>query len=282
MSADKAANASWLNTGFEGVKEEEQRQASSRGPRRFFLKKNERKQVVFVDGGPGTGAPACIHEYNPKLNGSWTNWFTSPKTDPNYSGLEAAQDIINKVLGNKYRDYYVGYFTIVDCSEWKDKQGNKNRFELKLLPAKIKSLKLIQSRMEDFGGLAGKSINIRRTDDKHSPSIGDVFDYDKDVDMAKLWDHVMYQGKLLKDRFAEALEDDEKRAQLTRTFNFKRGKDGALLPGVPTFNYMEILRPKTPAQLRELLAGVTVDAPDGDSSDPAGAGDGAADEEVPF
>lgn len=271
----------WLDTGFGGIKEEENRLASARGPRRFFLKKGERKQLVFVDGGSGTGAPACIHEFNPKLNGSWTNWFTSPKSDPNYPDLDTAMTIINKHLGGKYRDYYVGYFTVVDCSEWKDRTGNKHRFEMKLLPAKIKSLKLLQSRMEDFGGLAGKAINVRRTDDVKSPSIGDVFDFDRDVEMEKLWDHVMYQGKLLKEHFAEAVENDDKRAWLTRTFRFKRGEGGMLIPAVPQFNYMELLKPKTPAELREFLSGSTVETPDG-SNDKAGAGDGAADEDVPF
>jgi len=273
---------SWLNTGFGGIAEEETRIASSRGPRRFYLKKGERKQIIFVD-----QHPACVHEYNPKLNGTWTNWFTAPKSDPNYADMETAMATINQHLGGKYKDYYVGYFTIIDCSEWKDRSGNKHRFELKFLPAKIKSLKLLQSRLEDFGGLAGKAINVRRTDDKNSPAIGDVFDFAKDVDMDKLWEHAMYQGKLLKERFGEALEDDDKRAHLTRTFNFKRGDNGVLVPGVPSFNYMGLLKPKTPAELRAFLAGAQVDSPDNDDTPAgsfgnAGAGDGAADENIPF
>ncbi len=156
---------------------------------------------------------------------------------------------------------------------------------MKLLPAKIKSLKLLQSRKEDFGGLAGKAINVRRTDDKNSPSIGDVFDLEKEVDMEKLWDHVMYQGKLLKERFGKALEDDDARAHLTRTFNFRRGEGGALVPGVPTFNYMQLLKPKSPAEIRAFLAGANVEDPNNDNKSSfgsSGAGDGAADENIPF
>ena len=247
------------------------------------MKKNDRKQLIFVDENP-----ACVHEYNPKLNGSWTNWFTSPKSDPNYSDMESAMTTINKHLGGKYRDYYVGYFTVVDCTEWKSKDGKKNRYELKFFPAKMGSLKLLQSRIEDFGGIAGKAINVRRTDEEKSPAVGNVFDMEKEIDMDKLWDHVMYQGKLIKDLFAEALEDDAKRATLTSTFNFKRGDGGILIPGVPTFNYMNLLKPKTPAELRTFLAGSLVESPDfgpgsgSGTSDRSGAGDGAADENIPF
>jgi len=276
------SDGGWLNTGFAGMQEEEARQASSRGPRRYFMKKNDRKQLIWVDENP-----ACVHEFNPKLNGSWTNWFTSPKSDPNYPDMESAMGTINKYLGGKYKDYYVGYFTVVDCTEWKGKDNKKNRYELKLFPAKMGSLKLIQSRIEDFGGIAGKAINVRRTDEEKSPACGNVFDFEKEIDMTKLWDHVMYQGKLIKDLFAEALENDTKRATLTRTFNFKRGENGVLIPGVPTFNYMSLLKPKTPAELRAFLAGATVDSPDFPSDnnstpDKSGAGDGAADESIPF
>jgi hypothetical protein len=277
---DPNSEGGWLDTGFGGIEKEEARQASSRGPRRFFMKKNDRKQLIFVD-----QRPACIHEYNPKLNGSWTNWFTAPKSDPNYPDMESAMTTINKHLGGKYRDYYVGYFTVVDCTEWKSKDGTKNRYELKFFPAKMGSLKLIQSRIEDFGGIAGKAINVRRTDEQKSPAVGNVFDMEKEIDMDKLWDHVMYQGKLLKEHFAEALENDAKRVSLTNTFNFKRGDNGVLLPGVPTFNYMNLLKPKTPAELRTFLAGAQVDDPDNNSSSTtssSGVGDGAADESIPF
>lgn len=268
---------SWLEKGFEGVKKEAQRIASSRGPSRFWLKKDTTKLTVFVD-----DEPACIHEYNPKINGNWNNHFTSPKSDPDYPDLDAAMAVINKNLQGKYNPYYVGYLTVVDCSSYETKKGKKIQYELKLFCPKFNSLKLLQNRKEAFEGLAGKAIKITRTDNEKSANIGDVFDFDREVDMAKLWDVVMYQGKLLKEHFAEALEDEEKRAWLTRTFNFKKGEGGALLPEVPTFNYMELLKPMTPAQLRDFFGGAFVEESSFGGGSKSSSGGASVDEDVPF
>ena len=262
---------SWYQQGYEGVKREEDRLASQRGPQRFWMPAGEKKLVVWVD-----DDPFCIYEYNPKMNGSWKNWFTDP------SEVYPDDTTVQEILQGKFNRYYVGYTTIVDCSKWKDRRGNEYQYELKLFPTKIKSLKLFQSKSEDWGGAKGKVVKVRRTSSEDA-SCGNDFEKDREADLEKLWKLITYQGKKIHEWFARALEDEDARASLLKVFNFRKGDGGVLVPEIPTFNYFEVLKPKTPKELRAFLAGAKIDDPDGDSSSSSGSGtDGEADENVPF
>lgn len=269
---------SWLKKGYETVQKEEARLAQSRGPDRFWLPKTKTKKVVFVD-----DEPACIHEINPVgMDGKYNNWFTSPKSDPSYPDMEEAMRLIGRTVPNS-NPYYVGYYTVIDCDPYQDKKGVTHQYELKLFPAKIGTLKTLRSRSAKFGGLAGKLIDIERTDGDKSPSCGDVFDLDREVDLDQLWEVVTYQRKKLKDQFAEALEDEAKRSILTNVFNFPKTKDGGLVAKVPTFNYEALLAPKSFSELKLFLSetfpgGGSV----GTSSNAPRSGSVGADEDVPF
>lgn len=266
---------SWLKKGYEKVQKEEARLAKSRGPDRFWLPKNTSKKVVFVD-----DEPAQIYEINPKgMDGKYNNWFTSPKSNPEYPDMEEAMRLIGRYVPNS-SPYYVGYYTVIDCDPYTDKKGNTHQYEMKLFPAKIGTLKTLRSRSAKFGGLAGKLIDIERTDEDKSPSCGNVFDLDREVDLDQLWEVVTYQRKKLKDQFTEALEDEGKRSILTNVFNFPKTKDGGLVAKIPLFNYEALLAPKSLSELRMFLS----------ESFPAGGAPGVsspgpstgADEDVPF
>jgi hypothetical protein len=130
--------------------------------------------------------------------------------------------------------------------------------------------------------MAGKVVKIRRTSSEDA-SCGNDFEKDREADMEKLWKLVTYQGKKLHEWFARALEDEEARASLLKIFKFRKGDGGILVPEIPTFNYFEVLKPKSPKELRAMLAGAKIDDPDGggESSSDSGEG-GEADESVPF
>lgn len=264
---------SWFNKGYGDLKTEEQAIAAKYGPQHFWMPADEAKILVFLD-----NEPSCIHEHNPKMNGSWKNWLTCIRD------VYPDDPACCETLAADYQRYYVGYFTVIDCTKWKDKKGNIYQFELKLYGAKLKTLKLLQTKTkEDWGELiTGKVIKVRRTSSKDA-SVGNDFTVDREADMEKLWSLATYKGKKISELFEKATQDEEDRAALLRTFAFEKGEGGLLLPKVPTFNYWEVLKPKSPQDMRTFLKSGKVEDPDADSSGPAATGgDGAADENIPF
>lgn len=189
------AQKSWYDTGFGGMKHEEDRLAALSGPQRFWIPSGGNKLFVFLD-----DEPCCIYEHNPKINGSWKNWITC---------LNGVSDDIPccEILGDKTK-YYVGYFTVIDCSDYTDKKGNKYQYELKLLPAKIKTLKKFRRKKEERGSLVNTLFKATREDDK-SPSCGDEFEFQREADLAKLLPLVIYKGKKLVELIAKANETPE-------------------------------------------------------------------------
>ena len=262
---------SWFQKGYGGLKEEEERIATKYGPQHFWMPVNESKVLVFLD-----NEPACIHEHNPKMNGSWKNWVTCIRD------VYPDDPACCETLGADYQRYYVGYFTVIDCTKWQDKKGNTYQFETKLYGAKLKTLKLLQTKtQEDWGGsMAGKVIKVRRTSDKDA-SVGNDFTLDREADMEKLWGLATYKGKKLCEQFEEASQDEDKRHLLSKIFSFQKGEGGVWLPKLPTFNYWEVLKPKSPSEMRTLLKSGRVEDP-ANTESTSGGGDGAADENVPF
>jgi hypothetical protein len=277
MSETDTPAPSWFNKGYGGVKTEEERVASLYGPSRFWMPPESKSVLVFVD-----NQPACIREHNPKMNGSWKNWVTCIRE------MYPEDPACCEKLGGDYQSYYVGYYTVIDCNKWTDKKGNSYQFEMKLYPAKIKSLKLLEQKsLEDWGGsLAGKVIKVRRTDGK-SASVGNDFTLDREADLEKLWGLANYKGKKIADLFEKATQDEDERAKLLRTFEFQKGENGELLPQLPVFNYMNLLNPKRPAEMRAHLNAGRISDPDSDndsgtSGTNSSGSAGEADENIPF
>lgn len=267
------SEGSWYTQGFGGLKTEEDRMAQQYGPPRFWIKAGTKTQIVFID-----DEPACIHEHSPKINGSWKNWFTCLK-DSNPEDAACCE-----ILGFDTR-HYVGYFTIIDCTEWKDQKGNVHNFEIKLLPAKLKSLKLLQSKKEDRDNrLAGRVYRVSRTDG-NAPGIGNDYEYDREADFEKMFKVANYKGKKLAELFKAEKEDEL--ARLKKTFKLQM-EGGSILPRVPVFNYWEVLKPKSPKDLRDVLRGAKIEKDDdssgggGSKSGEGGGGGGKADDDIPF
>lgn len=259
------AETSWYDTGYNGMKKEEDRMTQLGTPRRFWIKPNTSAEFVFVD-----AEPFAIYEHNPKMNGSFKNWVTCVK------GVFEDAPCCDEI-GEKTR-YYVGFYTIIDCSKWVDNKGNTYQYEMKLLPAKLKSLKKFKRKGEDRaqqGGLAGCLYKATREDQK-SPSIGDEFEFQKEADMGKLFALANFGGKKLTDLFAKASDDPANLARLQKAFALKLDAQGRPLPQIPMFNYLEVLKPRSPKDLRDMLKG-NVEKDDNSSSSSAG-----ADESVPF
>ncbi len=269
---------SWYSQGFEGIKKEEDRLATMWGVPRLWLKPGASADIVWLD-----DEPACIHEHNPNMNGSWRNWITCIKD------FNPDNPVCCQVLGHDTR-YYVGYFTVVDLTEWKDTKGNIHKNEIKLLGAKLKTLKLLQAKKEGKEGrLAGRLYRVMRTD-KQSPSCGNDFEYTRDVDMSKLFGVAEYKGKRISDLFRPDKPEDLDR--LKKTFKVKVSGDKIEQKLVP-FDYYSVLQPKAPKDMEAMLRGAKIEKSSfdnedgeksggGDKGGAAAAGSNKPDDDIPF
>lgn len=267
---------SWYDTGYTGIKREQDRIDNTNTPNRIWIPAGGKRELVFVD-----DEPVGIHEHNPKMNGEWKNWYTCGKEVYDEA---ACCELLNP---SGYKPYYVGFYTVIDCSEWVDKKGNKYQYELKLFPAKLKTLKRLEMRRKDRGPFAGKLFSIARIDSK-SAATGDEFEMIRDADMAKLFTLANYKGKKLSDLFSKGV-DEENISRLKNTWKLEV-VDGKVVPKIVPFNYSKILYPLSPKDIRAALNGQQIDKrEDGDfggggatGGTAGGTGSGSADESVPF
>lgn len=220
---------SWYNTGFDGLNKADQEAVASYQPSRFWLRLGDTKDVIFVD-----DSGFEIKEHNPRYNGTFKNWRTCGRG-------YYPEAICCQAFG---KPYYVAYFTIVDCTEWKDRNDNLHKFELSLLPARYASAQKFKRKKEDKGALAGMQYKVSRDNDK--VAIGDDWEFNKDVNMEKMFDVVCFRGSKLKDVFAKAEKDPEEMKKLKKWFNLDGLIDskGKIQRVIPPFNYMEILKPR--------------------------------------
>jgi hypothetical protein len=242
---------SWYQKGFsttEYDKERAEQRSRFWPPNRFFLKAGEAKRIVFLD-----DEPFCFDEHNPTIDGDWRNWLTC---------LQSTYDdvVCCEKLGAKSR-YRTGYYTVVDCSEWTNKNtGVVHQFEVKLFQAKVKTLKNLQVIKEKRGGLAGKMFESRRVDSK-SPNVGEMFDFEREVDLEKMFEVANQWGKPLQDLYETASSDDDGAedlmTELQNRFQLVTTEKGKIVQKIFPFNYFKLFAPKSPDAVRELLQGYT-------------------------
>lgn len=244
--------SAWYSQGHEGMKREEERLATLYGPQRIWIKPGESKNLVFVD-----NESFNIKEHNFCVNGDWKNWLTC------LAGSEDDVACCGKLGSNSA--YFVGYHTAIDTTEYVDKKGVKHAYELKFLPAKMKTLKKFKRKAEDKG-LAGQLYKATREDAK-SPSCGDEFEHVRPVDMDKAFELTSYKGKKLSELYDKAAVSAEEMEKLKKIFQLKFDDKGKLLRKIVPFNYFELLAPKSPGEVKALLAGVTPKNEKGEGED---------------
>lgn len=255
---------SWYETGFDGAKKEQDRLNQMRGPWRHWMPPDSERDLVFVD-----DDLFCVHEHNPKMNGTWQNWMTC------LMGIVDSPPCC-QILGTNTR-YYVGYLTVIDCSKYTDKKGNDHQYEVKLFPAKLNTINMLKRKKEQRGSLALTLWKVARTS-KRAANCGDDFDFVKAVDNPqRLFELAMFKGKPLSEFYAKANENPENMARLKRMFQIALDTNGKPIPRIVPFNYVEVLKPMETNSMRDLLSGSKLDS-GSDSED----GEGAADDDVPF
>lgn len=182
-----------------------------------------------------------------------------------------------EILGLKTR-YWVGYYTVIDCSSWEDSNKHTHQYEICLLGARLTLAKKFKRRKEDKTSLVGCMYKASRDGEK-STGVGDDFDFVRDVDLDKLFSIAQFKGKKLKDLFAKARSNDEEMKTLRNRFAVNFDTDGKLEDGLVPFNYTEVLKPKSPQDIRELLGGYRGQSSGGGSE---ATGQTAGQDPVPF
>lgn len=264
---------SWYSTGFskggsgsDGGKSD----FLTWGPDRVWIPAGQSRDLVFVD-----DAPFTFDEHNARINGSWRNPITclAPVT-------EEGEPPCCTILGKDSR-YRVSMLTICDTSKWTDKKGNVRQYELKILPAKFKTSQKLERKMNDLSkegkSIVGRLYKVVRETDK-SPAVGDDYEFMREADMNKLFELATYKGKKLIDLIAQAEDDAAFFTRLSRVFAITKGMDGRIPRKIVPFRYDALFQPKTPKEIKDLLAGYSA----ADSSYGGGSSGGSADEEIPF
>jgi len=144
-------------------------QASKDKAFRFYLPTGADTSVTFIDGDlndEGILDIPMFHEHQVHMNGHWRNWFVCVQDEESCPLCEGGDE-----------PALVGALTIIDHSEWKDKQGNEHKDERKLFIAKFSTIQKLQNMATKRKGLAGCTFDVFRSSDSKSPNVGDQFDF---------------------------------------------------------------------------------------------------------
>lgn len=180
-------------------KEKEYEEKQKSFVNRFWLPGEGSAKIVFLDDNP-----PIIEEHQLQINGDWRNWFTCLRI------VGEACPICDSLNNTPYT---VGFYTIIDTSEWTDKSGNTHKNELKLFAAKFKTLQILKR-------LSGKRESL----------VGCVFDvFRSSSDAANTGDVFEFEGRLTKEQI------------------LKLNKDAKV------FDYATIIKPKSAAEIAAIL-----------------------------
>lgn len=161
--SDEEDDDKWYAVGDE---EDEKFKPREYGTFRFFIGKDAKANVTFINEKPFT-----IKEHELKLNGKYHNYFTclSP------AGKRCP------ICENGYTPKTVKAFYVIDHTEFKNKKGETVRDQIRLFVLKPKAYKQFKSTIDEhFDGQAeysylGLNMVIKRSNDDQSPSSGDIF-----------------------------------------------------------------------------------------------------------
>lgn len=147
---------------------EARRAAAQNSVRRYWIPEGKEGQITFLDGGlddSGLLDTTAFWEHNLKLGGHWRNWFPCTQVEEPCPICEGGEN-----------PYLVSLFTVIDHSEYTDKNGKTHKNERRLFAAKRETFRRLQKIAAKRGGLTGITFDVSRTGDK-SASVGDTFDF---------------------------------------------------------------------------------------------------------
>jgi len=167
----------WVKRGSDAKKAVEKAEAQAELNRksnvfRFGMKPGEDTQITFVDGGldeDGVLDMPVIEEHFTDFTGQWKNFVCVSEDEP--CPVCETQGIKGQ------KSYLVGLLTVIDHTEWKDREGKIHKDERKLFAMKSGTHKLLQKIATKRKGLAGVTFDVSRSKGDMVPRVGDLFDF---------------------------------------------------------------------------------------------------------
>ena len=189
------------NRGYQEVdrKEQESEERQKSFVNRFYLKAGKEAKIIFLDDNP-----PVIEEHQLQINSDWRNFFTCKR-------------IIGEpcIICDELKDtpYTVGFYTILDLTEYTTKKGDVIKNSVKLFTPKLKALQLIKRQSQKRGGLELCVFDVYRSS-ADAFNVGDSFEFETKV----TWDEIKQLNE-----------------------------------NASPFDYAEILAPKSDAELKKIF-----------------------------
>jgi len=258
---------SWYETGYDGAEKEQERRSLGYPPDRFWLKAGSSKEIIFI-----SDDPFCIHEHQWRdSNGDWHHATCTAKIDDAGCGACGQTGVS--------RSDYVGHYTIVDVTGYKNKDDVEFKNRLMLFPAKTKVLNKFKLKKQARGSLLGQLWTITRAD-SNAPNTGDDLDHVREIKADRLLEAVSYKGKSLLEAIesANGTGSDAEKSRKYLAHHFQIPPDGKIALKVPQFNYPVLMAPMEFGALRSAVA----DAQPFNNKGKGESGGSSSTDDVPF
>lgn len=141
---------------------------------RFFVKPGTERRITFLDGGldeDGDIIDTCYYEHG--INNQSLGY---PKFVCTAGYTDGDEDGSCPLCDSENQSYFATVFTVLDHTEWTDREGKDHEGTIMLFVAKPQTAEKLRKKGKKFGGLKGATFDVSRTD-KKSAAVGDDFDY---------------------------------------------------------------------------------------------------------
>ncbi|MEE9127851.1 MAG: hypothetical protein V3U11_11990 [Planctomycetota bacterium] len=162
-------------------KRAKERKEKAGGAFRFWLKEGEERQVTFLDGtldDDGMLDIPYFYEHTVPYESRFENIRCVGRNPSPEDGRTEPCPLCE--AGDE--PAYVGILTIIDWTEYEDRDGNKHEYARRLYPAKLQTLQKLQKKAAKLGekegsdGISLVTFDIARTGDRVA-RVGDDFEF---------------------------------------------------------------------------------------------------------
>lgn len=141
---------------------------------RFYLKKGDERRITFLDGGLDADGDVMDNCYYEHTVNNKSLWFPKFVCTAGYE--EDGEDGSCPLCDEDNTPYFATAFTVLDHTEWTDKEGGEHDGSVMLFIAKPGVAEQLRKKAKKYGGLVGATFDVSRVG-KMSASVGDDFDY---------------------------------------------------------------------------------------------------------
>jgi len=263
---------SWFKTGYESTKTAWDDVNEMSGPRRVWMPADVTNRFLFLE-----DDPTCFWEHQFVVNDDWKNWEPCKRRNK----MESVCAICDRFPDRQ--SSYVGYHTVISLTPWTDDKGRTWCFGRQMYGAKLGGkdkpgvLKKLERIKQKEGRMRGLVIDCYRTGAK-AESVGDDLEVVERIDPDAV---VAWIKSQLPPHIELINKDREEGKKMTVESFLKRNP-------VEPFNFEEIIKPRSNADLLSMLGGPSSggsksSSGNGDDSQSQGDGDGSAlDEDIPY